>query len=201
MLRTALSICALLVASQATQGAHAANPAYLAPEIALPDVNGKPVKLSEHKGKWVVLEWVNPGCPYVRKHYDTSNMQSLQKTYGAKDVVWLAVNSTNPGHVDYLKPAAMGAWMKEQGGTPRATLMDEKGVAGRAYGARTTPQMFIIDPKGHVVYNGAIDDKRSANPADVKTAKNHLKAGLDEALAGKPVSVASTTPYGCSVKY
>ncbi|MBL8379483.1 MAG: thioredoxin family protein [Burkholderiales bacterium] len=179
----------------------AAAPGQSAPEISLPATDGKPARLSDHKGKWVVLEWVNPGCPYVRKHYDSKNMQALQKTYGGKDVVWLAVNSTNPGHADYLKPAAMGDWMKGQGGTPRATLMDEKGVAGRAYGARTTPQMFIIDPKGQVVYNGAIDDKRSANPEDVKTAKNFLKAGMDEALAGKPVSTASTTPYGCTVKY
>lgn len=191
----------LLPLAFAVSSAFAATPGQNAPEISLPATDGKPAKLSEHKGKWVVLEWVNPGCPYVRKHYDTKNMQALQKTYGAKDVVWLAVNSTNPGHADYLKPAAMGEWMKAQGGTPRVTMMDEKGVAGRAYGARTTPQMFIIDPKGQVVYNGAIDDKRSANPEDVKTAKNFLKAGMDEALAGKPVSVASTTPYGCTVKY
>lgn len=173
----------------------------MAPEFSLTATDGKARKLSEFKGKWVVLEWVNPGCPYVQKHYVSKNMQTLQKDGGGKGVVWLAVNSTNPSHQDYLKPAAMGDWMKSQGGSPQATLMDESGDAGRAYSARTTPQMLLINPDGRVVYNGAIDDKRSANPADVKNAKNHLRVALDEGLAGKPVSVASTTPYGCSVKY
>ena len=192
---------ALLCLSLATTAHAAANPGQAAPEIALPGTDGRPVKLSEHKGKWVVLEWVNPGCPYVRKHYDSKNMQSLQKDATAKGVVWLAVNSTNPSHYDYLKPAAMEGWMKTQGGSPRSTLMDEAGNAGRAYSARTTPQMFVINPEGRVVYAGAIDDKRSANPEDVKGARNHVRAALDESLAGKSVSVASTTPYGCSVKY
>jgi peroxiredoxin len=192
---------ALLCVSFAA-GAHAAaNPGQAAPEITLPGSDGRAVKLSEHKGKWVVLEWVNPGCPYVRKHYDSKNMQALQKDATAKGVVWLAVNSTNPSHYDYLKPAAMEGWMKTQGGSPRATLMDEAGNAGRAYSARTTPQMFVINPEGRVVYAGAIDDKRSANPEDVKGARNHVRAALDESLAGKAVSVAATTPYGCSVKY
>ena len=179
----------------------AAPPGQMAPEFSLPATDGKARKLSEFKGKWVVLEWVNPGCPYVQKHYVSKNMQTLQKDGGGKGVVWLAVNSTNPSHQDYLKPAAMGDWMKSQGGSPQATLMDESGDAGRAYSARTTPQMLLINPEGRVVYNGAIDDKRSSNPADVKNAKNHLRVALDEGLAGKPVSVASTTPYGCSVKY
>jgi AhpC/TSA family len=149
----------------------------------------------------VVLEWVNPGCPYVQKHYDSKNMQSLQKEYGGKEVVWLAVNSTKPSHQDYLKPAALAGWMKEKDGTPRATLMDEDGKVGRAYDARTTPHMYIINPEGKFAYVGAIDDKRSYNPADVKTAKNYVRVALNEALAGKPISTASTTPYGCTVKY
>ncbi len=179
----------------------AAPPGQVAPEINLPATDGKNLKLSEMRGKWVVLEWVNPGCPYVQKHYVSKNMQGLQKDSGGKGVVWLAVNSTNPSHQDYLKPAAMGDWMKTQGGTPRATLMDEKGDAGRAYSARTTPQMIIVNPEGKVVYNGAIDDKRSYAPEDVKGARNHVRVALDESLGGKTVSMASTTPYGCSVKY
>jgi peroxiredoxin len=195
-------LCATVLGLVIAAGAlAAANPGQPAPEIALPGADGRAIKLSEYKGKWVVLEWVNPGCPYVRKHYDSKNMQSLQKEAAAMGVAWLAVNSTNPSHYDYLKPAAMEGWMKTQGGAPRATLMDEAGNAGRAYSARTTPQMFVINPEGRVVYAGAIDDKRSANPEDVKGARNHVRAALEESLAGRPVSVAATTPYGCSVKY
>jgi peroxiredoxin len=172
-----------------------------APAFTLKDENGKPVSLSDFSGKVVVLEWFNNECPFVQKHYTGGDMNKLAEAYKAKGVVWLAVNSTNPSHYDYLKPAALDGWMKTQGGTPRTTLMDEAGNAGRAYSARTTPQMFVINPEGRVVYAGAIDDKRSANPEDVKGARNHVRAALDESLAGKPVSVAATTPYGCSVKY
>ena len=195
-------IVALGVTASLTSGcALAANPGQAAPDFTLTGADGKPARLSEHKGKWVVLEWVNPGCPYVQKHYDSKNMQGLQKEFGGKEVVWLAVNSTKPSHQDYLKPAALQGWMKEKDATPRATLMDEDGKVGRAYDARTTPHMYIVNPEGKFVYVGAIDDKRSANPADVKTAKNFVRTALNEALAGKPVSTASTTPYGCTVKY
>ena len=194
-------LAAMFVFGALTAVIGAAPPGQMATEISLPSTDGKTVKLSDMRGKWVVLEWVNPGCPYVRKHYDSKNMQALQQEAGAKGVVWLAVNSTNPGHVDYRKPPAMGAWMRAQGGTPHATLMDEFGDAGRAYSARTTPQMIILNPEGRVVYNGAIDDKRSYNPEDVKTARNYVRVALAESLAGKAVAQASTTPYGCSVKY
>lgn len=197
-LRTLISV---LVFSLGSSALAAAPPGQMAPNFSLPTTDGKTTRLADFKGKWVVLEWVNPGCPYVQKHYVSKNMQALQKEGDGKGVVWLAVNSTNPSHQDYLKPAAMGNWMKAQGGTPRATLMDEGGDTGRAYSARTTPQMLLINPDGKVVYNGAIDDKRSYNPEDVKTAKNHLRVALDESLAGKSVSTASTAPYGCSVKY
>jgi len=172
-----------------------------APDFTLTDVAGKPVKLSDFKGRHVVLEWVNPECPYVVKHYGSSNMQGLQKEYAAKNVAWIAVNSTNPKHQDYKTPAQMQAWMKSQGAVTAATLLDADGKVGQLYGARTTPHMYIVDPKGQLVYAGAIDDKRSTNPADVKTAKNHVRVALDEVLAGKPVSTASTSPYGCTVKY
>ena len=197
-LRNVVGVLAFALASSAFASAA---PGQTAPDFSLKASDGKTTKLADFKGKWVVLEWVNPGCPYVQKHYVSKNMQALQKEGGGKGVVWLAVNSTNPSHQDYLTPSAMGNWMKTQGATPRATLMDQTGDAGRAYSARTTPQMLLIDPEGKVVYNGAIDDQRSSNPEDVKTAKNHLRVALDESLAGKPVSTASTAPYGCSVKY
>ena len=191
----------LALAFAAAAPAHALSPGQAAPDFSLPATDGKAVKLSDFKGKWVVLEWVNPGCPYVVKHYESRNMQGLQKEFGAREVVWLAVNSTHKGHYDYLKPAAMADWMKAKGGTPKAMLMDEDGRTGRAYDARTTPHMYVVDPQGKLAYMGAIDDKRSTNPDDVKGARNHVRTALGEALAGKPVSVASTVPYGCSVKY
>jgi peroxiredoxin len=172
-----------------------------APEFAINDTSGKPVKLADYKGKFVVLEWTNPDCPFVRKHYSSQNMQALQKEWGARDVVWLAINSTNQSSGEYKSPDAMSTWMKTQGAAPKATLIDASSATGRAYAAKTTPHMFVIDPSGTLIYNGAIDDKRSANPADAKTANNYVRAALGEAMVGKPVTMASTTPYGCSVKY
>jgi peroxiredoxin len=179
----------------------AVNPGQPAPDFTLTDVSGKTVKLSDQKGKFVVLEWVNPECPYVQKHYNSANMPNLQKEYGGRQVVWLAINSTREGHAEFKSPQQMGGWMKEKGGAPAATLLDRDSKVGKAYGAVTTPHMYVIDPKGTLVYVGAIDDKRSTNPADVKTAKNYVRVALEESLAGKPVSNASTTPYGCTVKY
>ena len=193
----------LLVAASiaASSAVHAATPGKAAPEITVNDAAGKPVTLADFKGKHVVLEWVNPECPFVRKHYDSRNMQSLQKEFAAKDVVWLSVNSTRKGHYEFKSGDQMAQWMKEQGGSPLAVLIDDTSNAGRAYAARTTPHMFVIDPSGKLVYAGAIDDKRSSNPADVKTSHNYVRAALTESLAGKAVSQASTAPYGCSVKY
>lgn len=172
-----------------------------APDFALADLQGKPVKLSDYKGKFVVLEWVNPECPFVDKHYSSKNMQTLQKQAANKQVAWLAINSTSPTHSDYKTPAEMDQWMKEQGGAPAATLLDKDGNVGKLYGAKTTPHMYIINPRGELVYAGAIDDKRSTDPADIGSARNYVSAALGEAMAGKPVSVASTSAYGCSVKY
>ena len=171
-----------------------------APGFTVTDLAGKPVKLEDFKGKTVVLEWHNFGCPFVQKHYKSGNMQALQKKYSG-DVVWLAVNSTNKSASDYTEPTLLTTQLKQFNSTPAAYLMDEPGAMGKAYGAKTTPHMYIIDPTGKVVYNGAIDDKRSTNPEDVKTSKNYVSAALDELKAGKPVSVASTAPYGCTVKY
>lgn len=181
--------------------AAAASVGQAAPALSLTDTTGKTVSLADFKGKHVVLEWVNPGCPYVRKHYDSANMQSTQKNAVDKGVVWLSVNSTAADAYDYRAPAAMGSWMKEQKAAATAALMDTDGKVGRAYGARTTPQMVVIDPQGRIVYTGAIDSKASARASDIAGATNYVNQALAESLAGKPVSVATTQSYGCSVKY
>ena len=171
-----------------------------APAFTVTDLAGKPVNLADYKGKTVVLEWHNFGCPFVQKHYKSGNMQSLQKKY-ANDVVWLAVSSTAKTASDYIEPASISKQLSEFKAQPARYLLDEPGTVGRAYGAKTTPHMYIIDGTGKVVYNGAIDDRQSTNVADVKGAKNYVVAALDEMKAGKPVSTASTTPYGCTIKY
>ncbi len=171
-----------------------------APAFTVTDLAGKPVKIEDFKGKTIVLEWHNFGCPFVQKHYRSGNMQALQKKY-ANDVVWLAVNSTNKSSSDYTEPARLSTQLKDFGAAPARYLMDDPGTMGLAYGAKTTPHMYIIDPSGKLVYNGAIDDKRSTNVEDVKGAKNYVVAALEELKAGKAVSTASTTPYGCTVKY
>lgn len=172
-----------------------------APAFTVKDTAGKTVSLADFKGKTVVLEWVNPGCPYVQKHYNSANMQGTQKDAAAKGVVWLAVNSTAPDHGDYKAPAAMAQWMQQQKAAASATLMDPEGLVGRAYGARTTPHLYIVDASGTLVYAGGIDNKPTANPADVANATNHVKVALGELQAGKAVSQATTRPYGCSIKY
>jgi hypothetical protein len=172
-----------------------------APGFTITDTAGKTVRLADYKGKYVVLEWTNPECPFVRKHYSSGNMQSLQKEWGGRDVVWLAINSTVGGHPEFKTPREMSEWMQAQGAAPAATLLDSTSATGRAYAAKTTPHMFVVDPAGTLIYNGAIDDRRSANPADAKAANNYVRAALTQATAGKPVAVANTTPYGCSVKY
>lgn len=172
-----------------------------APGFTTTDTSGRSVSLADFRGKTVVLEWVNPGCPYVRKHYGAANMQATQK--GAVDggVVWLAVNSTARDATDYLAPDRMAAWMKEQKAHATATLMDPDGTLGRAYGARTTPHLYIIDARGALAYAGAIDNRPTARAADIAGATNHVAQALADLRAGKPVGVASTQPYGCSVKY
>jgi peroxiredoxin len=171
-----------------------------APAFNVTDLTGKPVNLADYKGKTVVLEWHNFGCPFVQKHYRSGNMQALQKKYGS-DVVWIAVNSTNKSSSDWTEPVTLARQLNDFGAAQAKYLVDEPGTMGAAYGAKTTPHMYIIDPSGKVVYNGAIDDKRSTHLEDVKTAKNYVVAALDELKAGKPVTVATTQPYGCTVKY
>ena len=172
-----------------------------APDFTLTDTAGKTVRLSDFKGRHMVLEWVNPGCPYVRKHYNSANMQGTQREVTGKGVVWLAINSTETTHYDYLAPAKLGQWMAEQKASPTLTLMDAEGTVGQAYGARTTPHMYIVNPQGSLIYAGGIDSIPSSRADDVKTAVNYVKQSVAQALAGQPLSNPVTRPYGCSVKY
>ena len=171
-----------------------------APDFAATDTAGKTRKLSDYKGKLVVLEWTNPGCPFVQKHY-SGNMQGLQKEFAGKGVVWLAINSTETGSGDYLAPARLAGWLGDKQAAPTATLMDESGKIGQLYGARTTPHMYIVSPQGQLIYAGGIDSIASARVDDIKTATNYVRQGLNEALGGKAISVATSRAYGCSIKY
>lgn len=188
----------------ATPGAFAEEKAAVgkpAPDFTLNGSDGKPHALSSYKGKTVVLEWTNPGCPFVHKWYDSKEMQKLQKEATAKGTVWLRINSSAPGKQGAQSPAEAAAYEKDQQVAATATLLDPEGTVGRLYGARTTPNMYVIDAKGTLVYSGAIDSKPSVSAADIPNAKNYVTAALADLAAGKPVETASTTPYGCSVKY
>lgn len=181
-----------------------------APHFTLTDVNGKAHNLSDFKGRIVVLEWTNFDCPFVRKHYDTSNMQDLQKKVAQPsdddketlpDVVWLTINSSASGQQGHLTADKAKAAIKKENHQGTAFLLDADGKVGRAYGARTTPHMFVIDKEGVLVYNGAIDDKPSARKDDVKEARNYVAQAIDQLRNGQKVEVQSTPPYGCGVKY
>jgi len=172
-----------------------------APGFMLKDAAGKEHRLADFKGKTVVLEWVNYGCPFVKKHYGSKTMQALQKEAVEKGVVWLAICSSAPGKQGNETPDAGKTKSAEAGSAATAYLVDADGVVGRLYDARTTPEMFVINPAGTLVYQGAIDDNNSPDPAVIAASKNFVKAALDETLAGKPVSNPSTKSYGCSVKY
>jgi len=172
-----------------------------APEFTLPDTHGNQHSLADYRGKWVVLEWLNYGCPFVQKHYRSGNMQRLQSEYGQKGVVWFSLVSSAPGKQGYYEPGEMNAMNEEFGNAAAAVLLDPSGAVGRAYGAKTTPHMYVIDPDGVLLYNGAIDDKPSTRLSDIEGARNYLVQALSEAMAGQPVSVPTSRPYGCSVKY
>ncbi len=172
-----------------------------APALQLRDTQGRAVNLADFRGKTVVIEWFNPNCPFVQKHYGSNNMQSLQNKYARQGVAWLVVNSTNPSHQDYLEPSKLSERFSQLKGHATAVLMDADGKAGVSWGAKTTPHMFIVDPQGKLAYAGGIDDKRSSNPEDIKSAKNYVAVALDQLKAGKPVAENNTRPYGCSVKY
>jgi peroxiredoxin len=178
-----------------------AAPGKAAPAFTLTDLDGRKVQLSDLRGKYVVLEWNNPACPFVQKHYDSGNMQSLQKRFTGEGVQWIVINSTAESHTEYLKPAQQKAWLQKQGAAASIAALDADGNVARAYAAKVTPHMYIIDPNGMLVYAGAIDDKRSTNPADVKTATNYVTQAFAELRAGRPVSAPSTNAYGCTIKF
>jgi peroxiredoxin len=172
-----------------------------APNFSLPDTNGKSRSLADFKGKYVVLEWYQPDCPFVRKHYRSGNMQTLQKAYTAKGVAWLSIDSSAPGAEGNYPAEKLNEIAAQDGASRTALLLDPAGDVGRLYGAKTTPDMYVIDPKGILVYKGAIDNKRSTDLADVQTANNYVKGALDAVMTGKTVPTTATPPYGCSVKY
>jgi peroxiredoxin len=172
-----------------------------APDFSTQTGAGKQVKLSDYKGKYVVLEWTNEGCPFVKKHYSGGNMQSLQKEFTAKDVAWLTVFSSRAGAQGHVDAAGAQKFEADHKTASTALLLDESGSVGRLYDAKTTPNMYVIDPAGKLIYAGAIDDTPSADAADIPKSKNYVQLALNEALSGKPVSTPVTKPYGCSIKY
>lgn len=167
-----------------------------APAFSATDASGKTVSLADFKGKYVVLEWINPECPYSKKHYATGNMPNTQKHAATKGAAWLSISTSG----DAASLASVASFVKEKQAVPNAVLHDD-GKIGRAYGAKTTPHMYLIDPSGKLVYAGAIDSKPSSKPADIPSSVNYLVQAIDEVTAGMPISRPVTTPYGCSVKY
>src|SRR5436309_15208829 len=199
-MKTTLTLFASLIAT-AVFASDVPSVGSAAPDFSLTDAKGKTHSLSEYKGKYVVLEWFNPECPFVKKHYGSDNMQKLQKEYTDKGVVWLTIDSIAPGTEGNLTPEqaqkVATSWKTHQ----TAFLLDPDGKVGRAYGAKNTPHMFVVNPEGKVVYEGAIDSKATPNPADIANSTNYVKVALEESMAGKPVSHPNTKPYDCSVKY
>ena len=198
----ALAATAFLSVDRATAvGAAAVKPGAPAPGFTAPDISGRMVNLGQYAGQIVILEWTNDGCPFVQKHYDSANMQTLQRRYTQEGNIWLTIASSAPGEEGYVTPAAAKADLARWKAAPTDYLLDPEGVVGHLYDARATPHMVVIDRGGRIAYMGAIDDTPSTRLADVKTAKNYLVAALDEIAAGKPVTVAATRAYGCSIKY
>lgn len=190
----AVAAFAIPSSAQVSNGAVATN-------FKLNDVDGRVVQLSDFRGRTVVLEWHNPGCPFVKKHYASGNMQKTQAAVKAAGGVWLTINSGAAGKQGHMTPAEAKALLASDKSVPTHYLLDPKGVVGKGYAAKTTPHMYVIDPAGRLVYQGAIDDKPTAQAADIPGARNHVTAALAELRGGQPVSVANTTAYGCTVKY
>jgi peroxiredoxin len=199
--RAVVYVAAAVAALVIVLAAQAVTVGQTAPVFSGKDSQGKAQSLKQYRGKYVVLEWTNRDCPFTKKQYDSGNIQALQREWTAKGVVWLTILSSAPEQDGYLTAAQENAQMEKVHAHPTAAILDGSGQIGRLYGAKTTPHMFVIDPKGKLIYDGAIDDKPTTDTADVKGAKNYVSAALTEAMAGQPVEVASTRPYGCSVKY
>jgi alkyl hydroperoxide reductase subunit AhpC len=198
-----LTICTVVILglAAAVSIARAARVGDPAPNFTATDTNGQTHKLSDYAGKFVVLEWHNRGCPYTQKHYNSGNMERLQREWTERGVIWLTVISSAPGKQGYVTAADENAYVKQVNAAPTAVLLDPSGTLGHLYDAKTTPHMFIINPQGTLIYNGAIDDRPTSDLSDINGAKNYVSQALEEAMAGKSVSVPTTRPYGCSVKY
>jgi peroxiredoxin len=192
-------LIAILAASAGV--AVALPPGSTAPEFKGVDSNGATHTLSQYRGKYVVLEWANRGCPYEQKHYNSGNMEQLQRQWTAKGVVWLSVISSAKGEQGYVTPAEENGYLKQMHAAPTAALLDPMGAIGHLYDARTTPHIFVIDPGGKLIYQGALDNQPTPDPASLKSADNYLNDALNAAMAGRPVAVQVTKPYGCDVKY
>jgi peroxiredoxin len=190
----------LILAAGALSGlpAHAASSA---PQFDVPDAQMRKRRLSEFKGKTVVLEWTSASCPFVRAQYESGVMPELQKWAASQGIVWLSVISTHPSRRDYLPPDTADAHPRARGGAPAALLMDSAGSMGRAYGAVVTPQMFVLDPKGEIVYSGAISDNPTMSAKEARAARNYVRAALEDLAAGRKVATPSTRPFGCTIAY
>src|SRR6516225_5010454 len=200
MIKTVLTTCGVLAvtAGLCFSGVQVGQNA---PDFSLKDTNGKTQQLSSYKGKYVVLEWYQPDCPFVRKHYGSGNMQKLQKEYTAKGIVWLSIDSSAPGQEGNYDAAKLNAFAARDGAARTALMIDSDGKVGHLYGAKTTPDMYIIDPSGKLIYAGAIDDHPTPEISDIQLSKNYVSTALSEAMSGKAVQTPVTRPYGCSVKY
>ena len=195
---TLIAVTLGLISSNAAAAPEINQPA---PDFTLQNSQGQPVALSRFQGKYVVLEWYNKDCPFVRKQYDSGNMQALQRKYTDMGVVWLTINTSAPGKEGYMTPSEAQANRTKEKSAATDLLLDPEGKVGKLYAAKTTPHMFVINPAGRVVYMGAIDDRPTVDVADIPGAKNYVARALDQAMAGKPVTDPLTKPYGCSVKY
>lgn len=193
-----LGLCAIAFAAPAHATPKIGEPA---PTFTATDTNGKPIALSDYAGKIVVLEWTNNQCPFVRKHYDSKNMQATQKYAADNGVTWISIVSSAPEKQGHVTPAEANQIVKDEGATITAKILDERGDIGRMYDAKTTPHMFIINKDGKLAYMGAIDSDSSPRPSAIEGATNYVKAAIGELAAGKPVTATSTEPYGCGVKY
>jgi peroxiredoxin len=197
----ALSAAAALALGLASAHAVAVSAGQAAPDFSLADTHGKTVHLADYRGKYVVLEWTNPECPFVRRHYESKNMPGLQKDWSTRGVVWVSIDSSNRASSEFKTAAQLDAWMHTQGAVQTEVLVDAESATARLYGAKTTPHMFVIDPEGRIIYAGAIDDKPWASLSETPKSKNYVRAALVAATSGAAIDPANTTPYGCSIKY
>jgi hypothetical protein len=200
-MKTMRSVAVAAGLAMVCASALALKPGEQAPDFKGVDSNGKVQTLAQYRGKYVVLEWANKGCPFEQKHYKSGNMERLQREWTARGVVWLSVISSAPGQDGYVTPPEENEYLRTMKAAPSAAILDPSGSIGRLYNAKTTPDMFVIDPQGRLVYEGAIDDQPTPDPASLKDAKNYVSAALEASMAGRPVEVAVTRSYGCSVKY